>query len=244
MLKVRNLEAGYGNLKILKGLSIHVNPGEVVAIIGGNGAGKSTLLNTIAGSVRARGGSILFNDEEICGLPPDRIVHAGCSLVPEGRQLFPTLTVRDNLLLGAYTLYRSRRKSEAAEELENVLRLFPRLRERESQLAGTLSGGEQQMLAIGRSLMARPDFIMLDEPSMGLAPLIVRDILSVTKTLKEHGKTVLLVEQNARAALRIADRGYVMETGHLVIEGTASELLENHDVQRAYLGKDYKRIDE
>jgi branched-chain amino acid transport system ATP-binding protein len=244
MLKIRNLESGYASLKVLKGISLHVNPGEIVTIIGGNGAGKSTLLNTIAGSVRARGGTILFRDEEIQGTSSERIVRAGCSLVPEGRQLFPTMTVRDNLTLGAYTLFQKRRRDEAGKELEQVFKLFPRLRERQQQLAGTLSGGEQQMVAFGRSLMAMPDFIMLDEPSMGLAPLIVRDILQVALTLKENGKTVLLVEQNARAALRIADRGYVMETGRLVLEGTSTELLENKDVQRAYLGKEYKSIDD
>jgi len=226
MLKIRNLESGYGSLRVLKGITLHVNPGEIVTIIGGNGAGKSTLLNTIAGSVRARGGTILFRDEEIQTTSSERIVRAGCSLVPEGRQLFPTMSVRDNLVLGAYTLYQKRKRDEAEKELERVFTLFPRLREREQQMAGTLSGGEQQMVAFGRSLMAMPDFIMLDEPSMGLAPLIVRDILQVALTLKENGKTVLLVEQNARAALRIADRGYVMETGRLVLEGTSVELLE------------------
>lgn len=244
MLRIRNLESGYGSLRVLKGISLHVNEGEIVTIIGANGAGKSTLLNTISGSVRAKGGVISFKDEEIQGSPAEHIVRAGCSLVPEGRQLFPTLTVRDNLILGAYTLFQKRKKREAEEELELIFELFPRLRERQQQLAGTLSGGEQQMVAISRSLMAKPDFIMLDEPSMGLAPLIVRDILDTALTLKEQGKTVLLVEQNAMAALQIADRGYVMETGHLVIEGTSEELLENRDVQRAYLGKDYKRIDD
>jgi branched-chain amino acid transport system ATP-binding protein len=244
MLKIRNLEAGYGRLKVLKSLSLHVKVGEIVTIIGGNGAGKSTLLHTVAGAVRTQSGSILFHDSEIANLPPERIVDAGCSLVPEGRQLFPALTVADNLHLGAYGLLRRRRKHEAAEELERVYALFPRLAERRKQLAGTLSGGEQQMVAIGRSLMAKPEFVMLDEPSMGLAPLVVRDILAVVVQLKEAGKTVLLVEQNAKAALAIADRGYVMETGHLVIEGSAAELLDNQDVQRAYLGKEYRRIDE
>jgi branched-chain amino acid transport system ATP-binding protein len=244
MLKIRNLEAGYENLMVLKSLSLHVNKGEIVTIIGGNGAGKSTLLHTISGAVKARSGSILFRDTEIVKYTPERIVQAGCSLVPEGRQLFPTMSVLDNLTLGAYGLFRARRRADAEAELDNVYSLFPRLAERSKQLAGTLSGGEQQMVAIGRSLMAKPDFIMLDEPSMGLAPLVVRDILQVAVTLKEQGKTVLLVEQNAKAALQIADRGYVMETGHLVLEGTSDELLENHEVQRAYLGKDYKRIDE
>ena len=244
MLKIRNLESGYGSLRVLKSISLHVNPGEIVTIIGANGAGKSTLLNTVSGTVRTRGGSILFKDKEISTSTPERIVRAGCSLVPEGRQLFPTMSVRDNLTLGAYTLFQKRKRSEAETELEKVYELFPRLAEREQQLAGTLSGGEQQMLAIGRSLMALPDFVMLDEPSMGLAPLIVKDILEAALTLKEQGKTVLLVEQNAKAALQIADRGYVMETGHLILEGSSSELLENRDVQRAYLGKDYKHIDD
>ena len=244
MLRIRNLETGYGNLRVLKRISLHVNPGEIVTIIGGNGAGKSTLLNTISGSVRARSGSISFKDQEISQWAPEKIVRLGCSLVPEGRQLFPTMTVLDNLSLGAYSLYRKRRSVDVDAELSDVYELFPRLEERAQQYAGTLSGGEQQMVAIGRSLMAQPDLIMLDEPSMGLAPLIVRDILQTAATLKSQGKTILLVEQNARAALKIADRGYVMETGHLILEGSAAELLENHDVQRAYLGKDYKRINE
>ena len=244
MLRIRNLESGYGNLRVLNRISLHVNPGEIVTIIGANGAGQSTLLNTISGSVRTRSGSITFKDQEISHWTPERIVYLGCSLVPEGRQLFPTMTVLDNLSLGAYSLYRKGKSAQAEDELAEVFTLFPRLEERSQQYAGTLSGGEQQMVAIGRSLMARPDFIMLDEPSMGLAPLIVRDILQTAVTLKNQGKTILLVEQNARAALKIADRGYVMETGHLILEGTAEELLENHDVQRAYLGKDYRRINE
>ena len=244
MLRIRNLESGYGSLRVLKRISLHVNPGEIVTIIGANGAGKSTLLNTIAGSVKAKGGTVSFKDEEIQSAMPESIVRAGCSLVPEGRQLFPTMSVRDNLILGAYTLYQKRKRTEAEQELARIFQLFPRLGERQQQLAGTLSGGEQQMVAIGRSLMCLPDLIMLDEPSMGLAPLIVKDILNTALTLKGQGKTVLLVEQNARAALQIADRGYVMETGHLVLEGTAAELLENSDVQRAYLGKDYRQIDE
>ena len=244
MLRVRNLESGYGALEVLKGVSLHVNAGEIVTIIGANGAGKSTLLNTIAGIVKARGGEVVFEDRDVSGFAPERVVRLGCSLVPEGRQLFPTLTVRDNLILGGYNLYRKRRSEEAEETLNWIFQLFPRLAERESQYAGTLSGGEQQMVAIGRSLMAKPNFIMMDEPSMGLAPLIVRDILGVVAGLKKEGKTILLVEQNARAALAIADRGYVMETGHLVLEGSSEELLDNHDVQRAYLGKDYRKINE
>jgi branched-chain amino acid transport system ATP-binding protein len=244
MLRIRNLQSGYGSLRILKGVSLHVNPGEIVTIVGGNGAGKSTLLNTIAGTVAPRGGAVEFRDEDIAGERPERIVRRGCSLVPEGRQLFPTLTVRENLMLGAYTMVRRGDRRKVLDELEAVWHLFPVLRERGEQYAGTLSGGEQQMVAIGRSLMAQPDLIMMDEPSMGLAPLVVRDILTVVVRLKEQGKTILLVEQNARAALAIADRGYVMETGSLVIEGSARELLSNRDVQRAYLGKEYRSIGE
>ena len=244
MLRIKNLEAGYGKLRVLKRVSFHVDAGEIVTIIGGNGAGKSTLLNTIAGIVRTQAGTIELRGKQIQNLAAERIVRDGCSLIPEGRQLFPALSVADNLNLGAYIHLRKRKKREAEEDLDGVFELFPRLRERTRQLAGTLSGGEQQMLAIGRSLMAKPDFIMLDEPSMGLAPMIVRDILDVAVRLKDQGKTLLLIEQNARAALKIADRGYVMETGHLVLEGTADELLANRDVQRAYLGKEYSRIDE
>lgn len=244
MLRIRSLESGYGSLRVLKNVSLHVNPGEIVTIIGGNGAGKSTLLNTTAGMVKIRSGEVVFKDRSIKGLPPERITRLGCSLVPEGRQLFPTLTVRDNLLLGGYSLYRAGKADQVSKTMQWIMELFPQLENRRSQYAGTLSGGEQQMVAIGRSLMGRPDLIMMDEPSMGLAPLIVKDILGVVARLKEDGKTILLVEQNARAALAIADRGYVMETGHLVLEGTSKELLENRDVQRAYLGKDYRKIAE
>lgn len=244
MLLVRNLEAGYGKLTVLKSVSLHVNPGEVVTIVGGNGAGKSTLLNTIAAVVRARSGTIEFAGKDVSRMRPDQIVSAGCVLVPEGRRLFSTMSVDDNLLLGAYGRLRRRRRKPVRRDLDRMYRLFPRLAERKEQAAGTLSGGEQQMVAIGRALMSDPDLIMMDEPSMGLAPLVVRDILSTVAELRTKGKTILLVEQNARAALAVADRGYVMETGRLVLEGTASELLDNHDVQRAYLGKEYRSIDE
>jgi branched-chain amino acid transport system ATP-binding protein len=244
MLRVRSLESGYGSLTVLKGVSLHVNPGEVVTIVGGNGAGKSTLLNTIAAVVRVRGGSIEFKENDIASQRPDRIVAAGCALVPEGRQLFATMSVQDNLTLGAYRRLRRRQRNAVSADLRRIYRLFPRLAERKEQPAGTLSGGEQQMVAIGRALMTDPDLIMMDEPSMGLAPLIVRDILATVAELKTQGKTILLVEQNARAALSVADRGYVMETGRLVLEGTASDLLDNRDVQRAYLGKEYRQIDE
>lgn len=244
MLKVRNLEAGYGKLRVIKGISLHVNPGEIVTIIGANGAGKTTLLNALARLVEPNSGEILFRDTTITKERPEKVVRMGCALVPEGRQLFSTMTVRENLVLGSYILYKKRAREAAEREMENVFSLFPRLRERAHQPAGTLSGGEQQMLAIGRSLMAQPELIMMDEPSMGLAPLIVKDIFRIIENLKKNGKTILLVEQNARAALGIADRGYVMETGVLFLEGTAEELLDNNDVRRAYLGKDYKRIDD
>jgi len=236
MLKVRNLEVAYGKLSVLRRVSLHVNPGETVAIIGANGAGKSTLLRTIAGLVAARGGEVLFRGSDIRGRRADRIVAAGCSLVPEGRQVFAPMPVRDNLLLGGYVQLRRGRRAEVRDDLARVYELFPVLRERERQLAGTLSGGEQQMLAIGRALMARPALMMLDEPSMGLAPLVVRDIFAIVERISAGGTTVLLVEQNARGALRIARRGYVLETGRIVLEGTSDALLANRDVQRAYLG--------
>jgi branched-chain amino acid transport system ATP-binding protein len=242
MLRIRNLESGYGSLKVLRKLSMHVSPGEIVTIIGANGAGKSTLLRTISGQLGARGGQILFNGEEIGKLAPEKIVFMGCSLVPEGRQVFATMTVKENLILGGYVQYRKKKMSAVEEGLERVLGLFPILREREGQLAGTLSGGEQQMLAIGRALMARPTLIMMDEPSMGLAPLIVKGIFQTIVRLREEGNTVLLVEQNARAALKVADRGYVIETGKLVLEGKSEYLLGDSEVQRAYLGKGYTEI--
>jgi len=218
-----------------------VNAGEIVTIIGGNGAGKSTLLGTIAGLVRPTAGSITIDGEETAGAPAESIVARACSLVPEGRQLFPSMSVRENLALGGYL---RGRRHDRARDLRDVFRIFPRLEERLDQLAGTLSGGEQQMLAIARSLMSAPRLIMLDEPSMGLAPLVVRDIMAVIRRLRDGGRTVLLVEQNARAALAIADRGYVMETGSIVLEGSSAELLENQDVQRAYLGKEYRSVGE
>lgn len=238
MLRIRNLESGYGNLKVMRHISIHVRAGEIVTIIGANGAGKTTLLKTIAGLIRPRAGEILFEKQEITRLTPEKIVFLGCSLVPEGRQLFAPMTVKENLLLGGYVQYKRNRKHEVDADLDRIFGLFPILRERQTQLAGTLSGGEQQMLAIGRALMARPKLIMMDEPSMGLAPLIVKDIFSIIKRLRDEGNTVLLVEQNAKAALGIADRGYVLETGRIILEETAEDLLSNKDVQRAYLGRD------
>jgi len=238
VLRLRNVESGYGRLRVLRKVTMHVRAGEIVTIIGANGAGKSTLLRTVAGLLRARSGEILFDTREIGNLPPEKIVFLGCSLVPEGRQLFAPMTVRENILLGAYPQFRKNGGSAVGNDFERVYGIFPLLREREKQLAGTLSGGEQQMLAIARALMARPKLIMMDEPSMGLAPMIMKDIFSIVTSLRKGGDTVLLVEQNAKAALGIADRGYVLETGRIIMEGTAETLLSNRDVQRAYLGRD------
>ena len=238
MLRVRNVDAGYGALTVLRRVSLHVNPGEIVAIVGANGAGKTTLLKTITGLVRARAGEITLDGHDLVRLRTERTVALGCSLVPEGRQVFADLAVRENLLLGAHVQYRRGKRDEVTADLARVYGLFPVLAQRERQLAGTLSGGEQQMLAMGRALMARPTLLMLDEPSMGLAPLVVKDIFDIIVRISAEGSTVLLVEQNARGALRISHRGYVLETGRIVLEGTAEELLANRDVQRAYLGRD------
>jgi branched-chain amino acid transport system ATP-binding protein len=233
MLRIKNLESGYGRLKVLKKVTMHIRSGEIVTIIGANGAGKTSLLKTVAGLLPARSGEILFDAKDIGNLPPEKVVFRGCSMVPEGRQVFAPMTVRENILLGAYPQYRNGKGGAVRDDIERVYGIFPRLRERERQLAGTLSGGEQQMLAIARALMARPKLIMMDEPSMGLAPLV-----AVIARLRQEGGTVLLVEQNARAALGIADRGYVLETGRIIMEGEAQDLLSNREVQRAYLGRD------
>jgi len=238
MLTVRNLDVAYGAITALRRVSLHVNPGQIVAIVGANGAGKTTLLKAISGLVKPRGGEILLKKESIVGKRTEETVARGCSLVPEGRHVFGDMTVRDNLVLGAHVQYRRGRKDEIRQDLERMFALFPVLEKRSEQLAGTLSGGEQQMLAMGRGLMARPALLMLDEPSMGLAPLVVRDILDVIVKISQEGSTVLLVEQNARAALRIAHRGYVLENGRIVLQGTSEQLLANRDMQRAYLGKD------
>ena len=237
MLKIRNLEAGYGKLRVLKRISMHVDPGEIVTIIGANGAGKTTLLHTITGLVKINSGEILFRNNDLNRLIPEKIVASGCSLVPEGRQVFSTMTVEENLILGGYILAK-KEKGGLKHEIGKVYELFPVLKERARQLAGTLSGGEQQMLAMGRALMAKPSLIMMDEPSTGLAPLIVKSIFKVVLQLREEGNTVLLVEQNAKAALGIADRGYVLETGKIILQGGAEDLLQNRDVQRAYLGRE------
>jgi branched-chain amino acid transport system ATP-binding protein len=244
MLRVKNCESGYGKLRVLKGVSLHVGRGEIVTIIGANGAGKTTLLATIAGIVRPRAGEIVFDGKEVRSARPHEIVKQGCALVPEGRRVFAPMTVEENLALGAYTQLRKRNSAFVKKEQERVYTMFPVLKERRKQFAGTLSGGEQQMLAIGRSLMSDPKLIMLDEPSMGLAPLVVKTIFQTITALRDAGKTILLVEQNSKAALCIADRGYVMETGAIVLEGSAQELLNNNDVQRAYLGKEYQSIGE
>jgi len=244
MLKVTNLNTFYGQVHALKNVSLHLNQGEIVTLIGANGAGKTTMLNSLSALIPPKSGEIFLNGVLIGSLAPDRIVDLGISQVPEGRQVFKPLSVEDNLELGAYLRYRKREGRGAIKSgLDEVYALFPRLFERRKQLAGTLSGGEQQMLAIGRALMARPKILLLDEPSMGLAPLIVQEIFAIIgKLRREKGTSILLVEQNAKAALKMADRGYVMETGKVILEGMAAELLENKEVQRAYLGKEKKEI--
>jgi len=244
MLKIKNINAYYGQAQALKNVSLHLTEGEIVTLIGANGAGKTTLLNSLSGVVHPRSGQIIFNDMPIDNLAVHQIVRMGISQVPEGRQVFKPISVEDNLELGAYLKHKILGGGDDVKKnKEMVYDLFPILRERRKQLAGTLSGGEQQMLAIGRAFMARPKLMLLDEPSMGLAPMVSQEIFRVIENLSREKKTtVLLVEQNARAALKMAHRGYVLENGRLILEGTAAELLENKDVQRAYLGKDKKEI--
>ncbi len=243
MLRVRNLKCYYGKIRAINGVSLSVRPGELIALIGANGAGKSTLLQAVCGLISQWEGEIELEKRSLRGLKAPTIVERGLSLVPEGRLLFPPMSVQDNLRLGAYLRYRRReQRALIAEDLERVMALFPVLQERATQPAGTLSGGEQQMLAIGRALMARPRLLLLDEPSMGLAPFLVRLILDTLVQLKQEGMTILLIEQNARAALQIADRGYVLENGQIVLEGAAADLLADQDVKRAYLGKDYREF--
>lgn len=242
MLRLRNLKCYYGKIRAINGVSLSVRAGEIIALIGANGAGKSTLLQTLCGLVPRWEGEILFDKESLKGLKPQAIVKRGMSLVPEGRLLFPPMTVLENLKLGAYLRYRRRENDAVKEDLEAVMELFPILRDRAGQPAGTLSGGEQQMIAIARALMARPRLLLLDEPSMGLAPFLVRMILDTLVQLKERGITMLLVEQNAKAALQIANRGYVIENGRIVLEGPAQDLLADQDVKRAYLGRDYREF--
>jgi branched-chain amino acid transport system ATP-binding protein len=238
MLKIRNLDAGYGKLRVLKNISLHVKGGEIVAMIGANGAGKTTLLHTIVGLIKPMRGEIKFLGQTCDCAAVGRIVASGCALVPEGRQVFAPMSVEENLLLGGYVLQKAQGRVAVQKELAHQYELFPILRERRNQLAGTLSGGEQQMLAMGRALMSRPKLVMMDEPSTGLAPLIVRDIFQIIRRLREEGNTVLLIEQNAKAALGIADRGYVLEVGKIIVQGPAADLLANSDVQRAYLGRE------
>ena len=232
LLSVEDVDAGYGRVRALRGVSLHANEGEIVAIIGANGAGKTTLLRTISGIVRATAGAVRFGGRDLTGLAPDAIVRLGVGHAPEGRRLFARMTVRENLELGAYT----RRDVEVAADIERAYETFPRLRERAGQRAGTLSGGEQQMLAIGRALMSRPRLLLLDEPSLGLSPVLVQTIFSVIREINARGTAVLLIEQNARQALGIASRGYVLETGAVALAGTAPSLLSSEEVRRAYLG--------
>ena len=234
MLSLEGLETRYGNVTALKGISLEVHPGEIVGVLGPNGAGKTTTLLTVIGLLKPAAGRIRFLDRDITGFTADRVVSAGIGLVPEGRWILASMTVRENLLMGAY----SRRDGEAAiaHEIERVSEIFPILRERQSQRAGTLSGGEQQMLAIARALMARPKLLMLDEPTWGLAPLVVEEIMRVIRQLNEAGTTILLVEQNARQALSVVQRCYVLEVGHVVFNGTPSELKGEPLLTRAYLG--------
>lgn len=240
MLTVKSIHTYYGNIHALKGVSLHVRKGEIVTLIGANGAGKSTLVNTICGMAKPSRGEIEFNGGPIHGLAPESIVRKGVALVPEGRQIFSAMTVEANLLMGGF-IHR-KYPDQVREDMEQLYERFPILKSRNRQLAGTLSGGEQQMLAISRALMSRPQLLVLDEPSMGLAPLVIKSIFEIVRELKEEGRTILLIEQNARAALKIADRGYVLEIGKVIMEGEGLELLEHREVKRAYLGKGSKPI--
>ena len=234
MLEVKDLRVAYGKIKAVKGISFDVGQGEVVSLIGTNGAGKTTTLRTISGLLRPSKGSITFEGQDITKVPPHQIVTLGIAHSPEGRRIFPQLTVEENLLLGAF----SRKDKGIADDLQAAYELFPILSERSRQPAGTFSGGEQQMLAMGRAMMSRPKLMMLDEPSMGLSPLMMKRIMSTVKTLQAQGTTVLLVEQNAQAALRLATKGYVLEVGKIVLQGTGPELLASDEVRKAYLGED------
>lgn len=234
MLEVNNLHVSYGGIRALRGVSVEVPDGKIVTLIGANGAGKSTLLRTISGLVRAESGSVTYNGEEILGKPINKILERGIAMVPEGRRVFTNLSVLENLKIGAYL-----RKDKAGiqKDIDWVYELFPRLQERSWQMAGTLSGGEQQMLAVGRALMSRPRLMMMDEPSLGLAPLVVKGIFEIIREINRQGVTVLLIEQNANMALKTADLAYVLETGEITLKGTGAELLTNEAVKRAYLGE-------
>ena len=232
ILEIKDLVVSYGGLEAVKGISFDVNEGEIVTLIGANGAGKSTTLKAISGLVKPKSASIKMEGKEICGKSPDLIVKSGITLVPEGRRVFPNLTVKENLKIGAYL-----RNDKLDDDIKYVYDLFPRLREREWQLAGTLSGGEQQMLAVGRALMAKPKVIMMDEPSLGLAPLVVKGIFDIIKAINKEGITVLLIEQNANMALQVAHSAYVLETGNITMSGSGAELLADSRIREAYLGK-------
>ena len=232
ILEIKDLSVNFGGIKAVDGISMQVPEGKIITLIGANGAGKSTILRSVSGIVKPQHGDIVFDGESIFGKTPEVIVSKGITLVPEGRRVFPNLTVLENLKIGAYL-----RKDKLDDDIEYIYSLFPRLKERNWQLAGTLSGGEQQMLAVGRALMSRPRLIMMDEPSLGLAPLVVKDIFEIIKTINKSGITVLLNEQNANMALKIADLGYVIETGRITLTGTGEELLSNESVKEAYLGK-------
>ncbi len=234
LLQVDNIEVYYGMIKALKGVSFEVNKGEIVALIGANGAGKTTILHTVTGLLKPKTGTIIYNDKDITKIPAHKIVTMGMAHVPEGRRIFSQLSVIDNIKLGAYT---RKDKNEIEETLNYVYERFPRLKERKNQIAGTLSGGEQQMLAMGRALMSKPEFVLMDEPSMGLSPLLVSEIFDIIKAINENGTTVLLVEQNAKKALSIADRAYVLETGSIALSGNAKDLLNDESVKKAYLSE-------
>ena len=234
MLKIENLHVAYGGIQALRGISLEVPDGKIVTLIGANGAGKSTTLRTITGLVKAQSGSIQWNGEELLGKSIDRIISAGIAMSPEGRRVFPDMTVLENLKIGAYL---RKDKAEIEKDIKWVYTLFPRLEERSWQLAGTLSGGEQQMLAMGRALMSHPKIIVMDEPSMGLSPILVNEIFDIIQEVSAGGTTVLLVEQNAKKALSIADRAYVLETGKIVLDGDAKELMNDDSIKKAYLGE-------
>jgi len=234
LLKVENLEVYYGVIKALKGISFHVNKGEIVSLIGANGAGKTTTLHTVTGLIRAKHGSVVYDGHDLTKIAPHKIVSLGLSHVPEGRRIFQDLTVYDNLLLGAYV---QKDKKKIESDMERVFEQFPRLKERRRQMAGTLSGGEQQMLAMGRALLSDPQMIVMDEPSMGLSPLLVSEIFEIIKSFRDAGKTVLLVEQNAKKAMSVSDRVYVLETGTITTEGAAADLINDERIKKAYLGE-------
>ncbi|HHU71692.1 MAG TPA: ABC transporter ATP-binding protein [Clostridiales bacterium] len=234
MLEIKNLQVYYGLIQAIKDVSFKVNEGEVIALIGANGAGKTTILHTITGLLPAKNGEVVYEGKDLLKIPAHEIISHGIAHVPEGRQVFSQLTVYENLLMGAYT---RKDKDEIEESLVNIYKRFPRLEERKGQYAGTLSGGEQQMLAMGRALMSKPRIVLMDEPSMGLSPILVEEVFDIIESIRKSGTTVLLVEQNAKKALSIADRGYVLETGNIVLEGSASSLLNDESVKKAYLGE-------